>query len=234
MARFDKLLPAAPKEGYAPSATTPIDGIRTVFVVLILLAPLVLPWLARNGDLLWKKPVPPQPQEAASVFPGTPEERIAKVAGVHFAQAEELLGWGDYSGALLKLETVRNIDPEYPGLTEKLAAVRSGLAGVTPRETRQASAARSEQALEIHRIGERRAAGARLRDRLVGEGQEVQVEVSGLEAETIRLTSLVFEDTWRQRLETDGTLAELCALGFSRVEMSDGFQYRAVLGCAPG
>jgi hypothetical protein len=58
--------------------------------------------------------------------------------------------------------------------------------------------------------------------------------VSGLEAETIRLTSLVFEDTWRQRLETDGTLAELCALGFSRIEMSDGFQYRAALGCAPG
>lgn len=233
MARFDKLLPAAPKEGYAPSATTDIDGLRTVFVLLILLSPFILQWLARNGDLFWKKPVPPR-QEAASVFPGTPEERIAKVAAGHFAQAEELLGWGDYSGALLKLETIRNIDPDYPGLTEKLAAARSGLAGVTPPETRQADAVRAEQALAIHRIAERRAMGPRLRDRLAGEGQEAQVEVSGLEAETIRLTSLVFEDTWRQRLETDGTRAELCALGFSRIEMSDGFQYRAVLGCAPG
>ena len=229
MTWLEQNLPRGPKQGYAPSTTTDIDGFRTVFVILILLAPFALQALGRYGHLLVERPQ--QRQEAAAVFPGTPDERLAFVTARHFAEGEEYLRWGDYVGALHKFETVQNIDPRHPRIAERLAEARRGIAGETPPTTLQAAAARAAQRQRAQAVSERRAVGPSIQDRFAREGAEVRVSVFGEEAETVRLTCVLFDDTWPQRLEADGTFTELCALGFSTVEMVDGFQFHAAHSC---
>jgi hypothetical protein len=231
MAWLNQNLPRAPKEGYAPSSTTDIDGFRTVIVLLVLLSPFAFSALGRYGHLLVERPQPRQPA-AAVAFPGTPAERIARVASGHFTEGEEYLRWGDYVSALDKFETVQNIDPRYPRIAERLAEARRGIAGETPPTTLQATAARAAHRQEADRLAERRAVGPVLQDRFAREGNAIQVTVSGTKAETVRLTYVLFDDTWPQRLETDGTLTELCGLGFASIEMVDGFQYRAIRSCS--
>jgi hypothetical protein len=225
MAWLDENVPRGPEGGYAPSTTTDIDGFRAVTVLLILLLPFVFSLFVSPEHR------PAAPTQTAAALPGTPAERLGRITARHFAAGEEFLRWGDYVSALDKFETVQNIDPRYPAIAERLAEARSGLAGVTPPTTQQAAATRAAQRRRADGISERRVAGPVLQERLARKGHEIRVTVSGAEAEKVQLTSVLFDDTWPQRLEEDGTFAAICDLGFSSVEMVDGFQYRATRSC---
>jgi hypothetical protein len=64
-----------------------------------------------------------------------------------------------------------------------------------------------------------------LRTRFLDQGADIKVNVSGKNAQTIKLTFILFNDVWSHRVQKDGLLAEMKTLGFKRVEMSDGYDW---------
>jgi hypothetical protein len=54
---------------------------------------------------------------------------------------------------------------------------------------------------------------------------DVRVRVSGVNADRLELTYVLFNDVWARRYQTNGMLAGWKNMGFKRVDLKDGYEY---------
>lgn len=69
----------------------------------------------------------------------------------------------------------------------------------------------------------RRAYAEALRERFLDAGLDIKVKASGVQAERLELTFVLFNDVWTHRFQKDGLVAQWQAMGFKRVDAKDGF-----------
>jgi hypothetical protein len=72
----------------------------------------------------------------------------------------------------------------------------------------------------------REAYGQMLRNRFLDQGMDIKVKVTGAHKDQITLRWALFGDVWTHRMEkADGLIPEIAALGFKRVDVTDGYNY---------
>jgi|SRR6185369_2208632 len=167
-------------------------------------------------------------KQATSAAANKEERRKRLLAGKSdsFAQAEKWLKDGRFGPALEKFREVQEVDPAYPGLQKDLDAAERGKKADDAVAARQR--ARTEAASAVER---RRALGKTMRENLLDQGFDIKVRVSGKDADRIAFTFVLFNDVWSHKFQKQGLIDELCRGGFTRIDMSDGYNWGRYWKC---
>jgi hypothetical protein len=137
-----------------------------------------------------------------------------------FEKGVELLKSGDHQGALQQFHDVQAVSPDYPGLTKRIAEAEKAEQAATRKQQEQQAAVEREV-----KKAQRLAAESILRERYLDQGLDIEVNVSGKNADRITLTYVLFNDVWTHRFQKDGGLEALRDMGFRRVDLKDGYDY---------
>lgn len=152
--------------------------------------------------------------------------RLASQKGENFKAGVQLLKGGHHSQALAKFSQVQEVDPAYPGLAKEVAAAER----MKKAEEARAEAATRKAAHE-NAVEERRSLGQKMRDNLLDQGFDIKVSVSGRDADRIEFTFVLFNDVWSHKFQKEGFIEELCAKGFSRIDMNSGYDWGKYWKC---
>jgi len=115
------------------------------------------------------------------------------------------------------------------GLTSKEARPINQLIDTTVARAVKAARVRErdEEAKRLRTAASaRKAYGELLRNRFLDQGMDIKVNVTGDHNDRITLRWALFNDVWTHRMQKeDGLIPEMNALGFKRVDVTDGYDY---------
>jgi hypothetical protein len=115
------------------------------------------------------------------------------------------------------------------GLTQKEARPINQLIDTTVARAVKAARARQrdEDAKRLRSAASaRKAYGDLLRNRFLDQGMDIKVLVTGDHSDRIALRWALFNDVWTHRMQKpEGLIPEMNALGFKRVDVTDGYDY---------
>jgi pyruvate/2-oxoglutarate dehydrogenase complex dihydrolipoamide acyltransferase (E2) component len=151
-----------------------------------------------------------------------PEEALAR--------AKKLRKDGNFNEALALLKDIREAVPDFPDVDGEIA--RTVEMSEEARQTILLEQQKErDKAQKAANLAARRLTESMLRERYLDAGLDIKVKVSGKNAERIKLTYALFSDVWSHRMSKDGSVIELCNLGFKRIEMSDGYDWGIYWTC---
>ena len=64
-----------------------------------------------------------------------------------------------------------------------------------------------------------------LRNTFLDNGLDIKVKVSGKNFDRLTLTFVLFNDVWTRKFTTDGSFAIWAAMGFKRIDITNGYDY---------
>lgn len=106
------------------------------------------------------------------------------------------------------------------GLERKLKKAEAARTKLEAKEKKEAA-----QAAIVAPVIGRKNYGLKLRDNFLDKGLDIKVSVSGDKNENIKMTFPLFNDVWAHRMQKDGLLGEMKALGFKKVTLTDNYDY---------
>ena len=166
-------------------------------------------------------------QEAARETAAREEqEMLRQEADSNFGAAVRNLEDGDPTTAALLLEKVARGRPDYPGLKEKVDEVQAAKEK-QEEEMRELEA----RALAESRLQARKNLEVNLREVYLDKGFDIKVDVSGRDANRLKLTYPLFNDVFSHRFQKEGTIDTWCAMGFRRIDMTDGYDWHVYWNC---
>jgi hypothetical protein len=164
---------------------------------------------------------------------GIPSDLAARCRTAQLSFARQSLQQRDVVSARAALSRAIAGGASGPEVTELEERIQ--LRETQEERKRAADAARAESEEREKRataeILARRVMGELLRERYLDAGANIKVVVSGKRADRIKLTWVLFNDVWSHRFQKDGVVNNLCGAGFTRVEMSDGYDWGVYWTC---
>ncbi|MEC5156661.1 hypothetical protein [Chryseobacterium sp. MP_3.2] len=73
--------------------------------------------------------------------------------------------------------------------------------------------------------GARKKYGEDFRNKLLDNGLNIRVSVSGKENKKIKLTYVLFDEVWFRKFENEGYFDQIHDQGFTHIELTDGYDY---------
>lgn len=86
----------------------------------------------------------------------------------------------------------------------------------------------ADRATSQEEVDKRVAAGAGMREIYLDAGQDVEVTITGKQKDVITLSYVLIGNVWSHRMNKDGNIDALLDLGFKKVILTDGYNYRTV------
>ena len=161
------------------------------------------------------------------------EQELAQLvydADANMKEGSKLLAKGHYEEAGEMFLKVRKARPDDKEALRGLSRVADARADAERRV--QEEVAKEKRALEAEQNRERRRdiAGV-LRNHFLDNGLDIKVTVKGKSHDRLRLEYVLFNDVWRHRISKEGLISQWCAMGFQRIDMSDGYDWNVYWTC---
>lgn len=153
---------------------------------------------------------------------------LARCAAAHFAVARRLSEAANLADARRAYGIARVTEGGSGAAYERFDAEltrRERKAREKAAAEQKALAAREARDRANAETAARRAYAELLRNRFLDQNLDIKVTVSGAKAERITLKFALFNDVWAHRIQKDGLLEELRNMGYTRVSLSDGYDY---------
>jgi hypothetical protein len=119
-----------------------------------------------------------------------------------------------------------------PLLIVRLKVPKLKADGAKSAKAQEALLAKHEEALSAESLREpiekRIKAAEGLREIYLDGGQDVKVSLTGKNKEVITLSYVLISDVWSHRMHKEGNIDALLELGFKKVILTDGYDYRMV------